>query len=536
MASDYMRECSIQQQMNEVIQIRTENPEGVVALCKDIIECSGENFMYGKAFGEYYVAEAYYRLGRKAELVDHAIGGITIQKAYGFYELEARSYNLLGVFFVNTGDYQSAMRYYLTGAELAKKYEMHHMLKIFYNNFGDLYLRLKEYEKAIFYFNQTKVLIDEHSDQMMTKVERELTCVRYSNLIDAYLCIGKLDKALATSRELMSTISESYYRNHPSMFYCILTRLNYAKGKKQQGHSSAKLFLNSVMEKTDLTLLSDIYLPMGEFFIEEGLLEEAKMLLDYLMSLTDEFSDPYQMVEFSKIAIHYYKTTEDHERLFVAYEQYYQANLAYELAMRTEKQKNIKIQLDLYEAIQNQHHMMEKNRELERMSEHDALTGLANRYSINKYCERMFQDGRKKHQKFGMIIVDIDYFKEFNDTYGHVEGDRCICAVAHAIETTAKGFLSARFGGDEFLVMTLNHEDDEMKEMAELISQSIQRLKIEHKGSKSASYVTVSQGIVNCIPTENDSVLDYIHMADIELYKVKKEKRNAFRFYADSID
>lgn len=531
MPMDYMIEESLQELMDEVMRIRSENPQRLEKLCKEIINQSEGNNMYGNAFGEYFYAEACYWLNRPDELVSHAIKGLGIQKTYDFIELETRTYNLLGVYFVSRGDLQTAICYYLEGFELAKKNELYQMVKIFYNNFGDLYLRLKDYEKAIYYFQRIKILLSEHSDKMMTKVERDLICVRYGNLIEAFLHLGQLNKALETCEELLWALTENYYRNNSAMFYSVLTRLNYAKGKPLQGQSSAKLFLKSVMEKTDVTLLSDVYLPMGEFFIDENLMEEAECLLKFMKSVEDQFTAPCQRVELSKLSIKYYKKKNEAENLFLAYESYYQVNLAYELSAIEEKRKNVQVQMELHDAMKTQQNMMERNRELERLSEHDALTGLSNRYSINKYCEHMFVEACKHKLKFGVIIVDIDYFKEYNDTYGHVEGDQCIRSIARVIEQKAEGLLTARFGGDEFLVMGLNLEDEAMKGIADEICKGIEELQIPHSGSKISSMVSVSMGIVNRIPSKNDMVIDYIHMADVALYKIKKTERNSYGFY-----
>lgn len=309
--------------------------------------------------------------------------------------------------------------------------------------------------------------------------------------------------------------------------------MNYAKGKCIQGHSSAKLFLKSVMEKTDFMILSDVYLPMCEFFVESNLLEEAKELLDFLKTKKEEFRAPHQLVELYKLYVEYYKKQQDTENLFLSYENYYQANRAYEIAMIEEKQKSMQIQMELHNAIKKQKNILEKNRELERMSEHDALTGLANRYSINKYCEQMFNEAYRKQRKFGTIIVDIDYFKEFNDTYGHIEGDRCICDIAHIVEQNASEFLTARFGGDEFLIMALDASDEVLKNTAQKINEEVRKLKIAHSGSKIAPFVTVSLGITNGIPKSSETVVDFIQMADIALYKVKKSRRDSFGCYTD---
>ena len=533
MPTDYIKEEFLQPLMDEIMRIRSENPERVVELCEDIIKQSEGDYMYGNAFGEYFYAEACYRLNRPEELVNHAVKGLAIQKTFGFFELETRTYNLLGAYFVTTGELQTALGYYLEGAELATKNNLYHIVKIFNNNFGDLYLRQKDYDKAIYYFNRTNGLVDEHSDKMTTKIEEELTSMRYSNLIEAYLRLGEFEKAHETCIELLSSLNESYYKNNTAMFYSILTRVNYVVGKREQGHSSSMLFFQSIMEKADVTLLSDVYLPMGEFFVEMGLLEEAEYLLKVVKSIEHQLISPYQRVELCKLYIEYYKRMNETDNLFKSYKAYYEANLDYEMAMKVEKRKNLQVQIELHDAIETQQSMIARNIELERLSERDELTGLANRYSMNKYCEQMFEEACKNKFKFGVIIVDIDYFKEYNDTYGHIEGDHCIRSVAHIIKKSTENLLTARFGGDEFLVMALNLEDEFVEKCANRIRNGIRELRIEHSGSKISTFVTVSQGIVNTIPSNTDTVFDYIHMADIALYKIKKSKRNSYGFYVD---
>lgn len=528
---DYMKEEFLQTLMDEVMRIRSGNPERVVELCLDIIEHSEGDYMYGKAFGEYYYAEACYRLNRPDQLVDHAIKGLTIQKKHDFYELQARTYNLMGAYFVTTGDLQNGLAHYLKGVEVASKHKMSHLLKVYYNNFGDLYLRLRDYNNAIYYFNKTNMLVEEHCSMCKSELEEEFNSMRWSNLVEAYLRLGQYENAKCACEELLSSISERYYKNNTALFYSVLSRLNYALGKRDQGYSSVKLFFRCIEERADLNLVSDAYFPMLELLLDEGLLSDAQCLLEYLTSIESGFRAQYQHVELCRQYVEYYKKIDDKERLFQAYESYYQAHIAFGHAVRKEKQKNMQIQIELHEAVKIQQDMLEQNEELKHMSEHDALTGLANRYSMNKYCEQMFEQACTEQLTFGVILVDIDYFKEYNDTYGHIEGDRCICAVANEIQKVTDDLLTARFGGDEFLVMGLNCCDEYLETIANRIRDGICNLHIQHDTSYIECYVTVSQGIVNTIPTNNDTVYDYIHMADIALYQVKKSRRNAYGFY-----
>lgn len=524
---------SLHHMMDEVLLKRSVDPETVIGLCHEILAQSAGESMYGKAFGEYYFAEALYRLNKTDELMKHVINGLNVQKGFDFYELEAKSYNLLGVFFCNLGDLQTAINYFLLAKDIATTHQLQEMLTILYTNFGDVCLQLSDCEKAIYYFTHAKTLLDEHKNRMDANMNKEIVCNLYCNLIDAYLMNEQVAEALNISDELFENLSESYLIGTSSVFYSILTRLNYKKGKPSQGHSSALLFLKSVKEKTDFTKLSDVYLPMGEFFYEYGLMEELKELLDCLREKADDIMNPYQIVELSNLYVKYYQKMNEPRELFLAYEAYYEAVNSCQTSMREEKRKNMMIQMELHNSIQTQNVMQEKNRELEQMSEHDALTGLANRYSINKYCVQKFEDCCQKQQKFGVIICDIDYFKQYNDTYGHVEGDRCICEVARFLEEICKGLITVRFGGDEFLVLSSGFEDDELIAFGESICRGIEELHLKHQGSKSFDHVTVSCGVVNREPKETESIVDFIRMADNALYKIKKSKRNAIGFYAD---
>ena len=256
--------------------------------------------------------------------------------------------------------------------------------------------------------------------------------------------------------------------------------------------------------------------------------------VDYLK---DNFWVKGEGYQYTKKEIDYQKLGQKDDLLWT-YEEYFNYQQMHELEEEKARRENIKIQIELHQSTKMQQDMLKKNKKLEEMSEHDALTGLLNRYSINKYCDRVFNEACKKQTNYLVILIDIDYFKQYNDTYGHIEGDKCISIVAKKMEELAGDkLMTIRYGGDEFMITGMNMDDESVYKFTKLLKEEIENLKIEHSENKVSDYVTITQGVVNLIPKRRDDTLvDFIHMADLALYKVKRNVRNSIGFYEDIDD
>lgn len=166
-----------------------------------------------------------------------------------------------------------------------------------------------------------------------------------------------------------------------------------------------------------------------------------------------------------------------------------------------------------------------KNR-LEHLAFTDALTSLFNRYHFNKILPQEINRTKRCQKHLAFIILDIDFFKQYNDTYGHINGDSALIKVANTIQ---KSFRRAsdfcfRLGGEEFGVICTVNSSDEIKKRAEHLLISIENLRIKHEKSTVSTYVTVSIGIA--IYENTISQEDLYSFADIELYKAKESGRN----------
>ncbi len=168
------------------------------------------------------------------------------------------------------------------------------------------------------------------------------------------------------------------------------------------------------------------------------------------------------------------------------------------------------------------------NRKLNKLAAIDGLTGLSNRRFFDKTLKKEAARMAREDKNLGILMVDIDNFKNYNDTYGHQAGDDCLKKVANTISETVyrPGDLAARYGGEEFVVILPDTDREGVYEVSERIRQAIENLNIEHSDSSVADHVTVSVGAAVSEVEENDDGERIVKLADDALYQAKENGRN----------
>ncbi|MEF3254303.1 MAG: diguanylate cyclase [Deferribacterales bacterium] len=184
----------------------------------------------------------------------------------------------------------------------------------------------------------------------------------------------------------------------------------------------------------------------------------------------------------------------------------------------------------LLKARVNTHVELKKQRDILRtLSTIDGLTGIANRRMLDEYIDKYFKMCIRRAVPLTVIMADIDYFKFYNDTYGHVAGDECLKKIAHVIKDSLKrGYdLAARFGGEEFCCVLPETNCNDALKVVERIQNNVSKLKIEHKTSLVSEYVTLSIGVFTDQPDNNKTPASFLEMADKALYLAKNKGRNS---------
>jgi diguanylate cyclase (GGDEF)-like protein len=177
----------------------------------------------------------------------------------------------------------------------------------------------------------------------------------------------------------------------------------------------------------------------------------------------------------------------------------------------------------------NTHAELKRYRDyLEDISYLDALTGISNRRKFNEFLDLTWGFAIRESAPVSMILMDIDYFKRFNDNYGHHEGDACLVQIAQALSENIirKTDFVARYGGEEFVCILPNTDIDNAVIIAEKIRLSIMALKIPHVYSSAGGAVTVSLGVASITPRIDSSCDMLIKAADEALYRAKNNGRN----------
>lgn len=183
---------------------------------------------------------------------------------------------------------------------------------------------------------------------------------------------------------------------------------------------------------------------------------------------------------------------------------------------------------DISERKETEQKLLDLQKELEELSFKDGLTGVSNRRMLDSVLEQEWVRARREHQPLSLLLVDIDFFKQYNDFYGHMQGDDCLKQVAQVLSdaaTRSRDFF-ARFGGEEFVMVLPETDADAAQKVAERCQQLIFKQQIPHEQSDVSQILTISIGSGTIVPTHKDELRAFLDNVDRALYQAKQAGRN----------
>lgn len=192
------------------------------------------------------------------------------------------------------------------------------------------------------------------------------------------------------------------------------------------------------------------------------------------------------------------------------------------------KAKNEQLQREIEEHQRVEMALQAANEKLKHLAITDELTQVVNRRFFYQYLQQQWAILAEAKQPLSLILCDVDHFKSFNDTYGHLAGDECLRQIAQAIRSTLKRGpdLVGRYGGEEFILLLPYTDATGAFEVATEVLAAIQALKIKHEYTSETGYVTVSLGVSTVIPDHTENPENLIKVADTALYAAKAQGRN----------
>ena len=183
---------------------------------------------------------------------------------------------------------------------------------------------------------------------------------------------------------------------------------------------------------------------------------------------------------------------------------------------------------DISERKKTEEELIRLQKELESLSFKDGLTGVANRRMFDSVLEEEWVSARRNNQPLSIALIDIDYFKQYNDHYGHIQGDNCLVRVAQTLNSAAtrsRDFF-ARFGGEEFVLVLPETDEKSASKIAERCRALIFKEQIPHEKSQVGQVLTISLGLGTIVPSRTDEPRAFIEEVDRRLYQAKHSGRN----------
>ena len=508
-----------------VFDNRGVNAELTLKCCQDIEQyAKKENDAKLLGFAYYYSGETYYGLNDGENLFKYITKAITYLDQSEQWELMAKAYNIMAITSSNRGNAPIAMDYYITGLNYCKKYEIPSVEAIINLNLGTLYLNYEQYGEALQYFDRSYQYFKGHPEYDGYK--SCMICI-YISMGKCYMHREMLDRAMEYSDLLDAECTEGLSSIDWLGILCFKVMLYHRMGRTTMRDEMITQIHDRISE--DFAIM-DIFDDLHELC--SLLLElECKEVFWNIIHILEELTRRAKIINLERriiaLKLKYYRMEHDNAGYLQA------AGLYYELTERMERENrymissmiNVRTSLELVN--ERRKSVEAANERLQKKSETDQLTGLANRYRLNDYSEKVFERCLEKQVSYAVEILDIDYFKQYNDNYGHQAGDECIVAIAGELKKIQNDrIFCARYGGDEFIIIYENMSQEEVLALSDDLRSSIVNLNIEHLYSKALPIVTISQGICYDIPYKESKSWDFLHTADMMLYRVKKQSRN----------
>lgn len=178
--------------------------------------------------------------------------------------------------------------------------------------------------------------------------------------------------------------------------------------------------------------------------------------------------------------------------------------------------------------VEMQRDLVAANKKMEQLSYLDGLTHIYNRRGFDRAASAEWKRMQRDGNILSLLMIDVDYFKKFNDHYGHQEGDDCLKLVASTLEGELfrPADIVARYGGEEFVVLLPGTDSEGAMKVAKRLVKSIENLNVEHVESEASDYVTISAGLACCTKEQKMTISRLVKNADEALYKAKSSGRN----------
>ena len=509
---------------NKMLTERAQMSSNLISTCNQLVKKAKEaNDIRLIGYAYYFLADAYYLISTDYKKFNsNLLKAIEFLQTCGDLEHLARCYNLLGIDALSHGNPELALDFYLTGLKYCEELPDQASIAGFLQfNIGQIYFENGDIKSALSHIRAAYKGISRNKKDSLY-FRNLLYC--YCFQADCYIIMDKRDsveKCLEGIEKLEQdrAVNREYFMDLPVLD--IMMRGYHYLGEMDLFEKYADML--SVVLQNDRIPLDGMEDTFGvcRFLMGIGRVGEVTRIIKNIEISLTELNIPNLKKGYAKLKIDFYEKMGQPDKKSKAYEDFYNASMEQE----KESIANYKFFLNIRNRLAVIEH---ENTLLIKQAETDSLTGLGNRYSLNKYAENAFEEAYASKHSLAVELLDVDNFKYYNDTYGHQAGDQCLKKIADSISAMCRaneGIHAFRYGGDEFVIIYENMTDDEIMSYALGLRDQVAAFKIRSDRNSEVGYVTISQGIRNSVPQESNKLWDYMYAADYALYDVKDHKK-----------
>lgn len=521
---------SVHELIDTILKVRFTDLEKERSCCEALLNLAEQqNSIYAKTFAYTYLGDYFLAQNDPIKSGQYLFQAKQMCAKRSYPALYMKICHLCGFYYHLICDEQNALQYYLESISLAEELGDYYQVCNAWNNIADMFQRRKQFEEAKGYYLKSYQAIRDHDFD-----DSRLKIIILYNLSEIYCYTHDLEQA-ENYLALCETVEHVQPNEHYFHLLCCKTgRFLQASisGDIERAMKLAKEILDKkFFQVEDKYIIVESLLPITHMLIDLKEKEYATKYIEVLNQFHTEDEISF-MQRFVDLRVYYAETFSDYEQLFLSYQEYCQAMrklVAIEDGVRV---SGMNAKINLHDVVREHESTLEENKRLADEVLVDGLTDLYNRRFMNQELEKLKQqDGE---QEIGIIMLDIDYFKEYNDTYGHIHGDLVLREIANILkEKETKEVFPCRYGGDEFCIFCFHQSSDAIKECIQSILSQVQELAMPHLQSKCAKQVTLSIGYSLEELNSQKSFEPILEHADQALYETKLNGRNGWHCYQE---
>lgn len=528
-------------------QFSQSDPDKCLSLCEEILSCKSED-LYGSPELQalFLKTRSLWLKGHHPEAMMASEALLSLAEKKHLPLFKSKALNIQGNIHYELRHYEEALNRYLKALSWVESDSLpSHMGAALLNNIGEVHKASGDSAKALVSYEQAYEIATGLEDQ-------NLAGIITLNKGEVLSIKGDYEKALELVTESADLFKKcgDFYNLAESHF--ILGDIYFKCGRFPEAEEVYLKSYNLAVESSD----NDLYrikalIRLGNLCLHAECYERALPFATRARDLAKAGNFPPLESEAAHLQSILNEKTGDLKGALEALKGYIALqNQLYESTyanMQNSLKTHFRLhQLETERAINKQrtHELEEKNSQLtilskeleelknmfQELSLKDSLTGIPNRRHFYTVFSQELKRAKRDKTPLSLIVLDVDYFKEYNDYYGHLSGDRCLMRIAGTLEDCLRRSvdLLARFGGDEFVLLLPNTNKAGAGILLEKLHEAVHTMRIDHLSAPHSAFVTLSAGCITLVPEEEDTVDSLFQWADEALYKAKSKGRDIF--------